>query len=611
MLRSLHWARRKDRQLHSELQEKTEERRRQHERALVESRLKKEAADTAYQLWAQNKSKSTVEPPTSCRERQELRSPRSCSSCNTSRMSSGRQSSHAKLAAPISVNMDQAKRNIECTGRSAKLHPYSNYPPRKQRRPSSKRASGRSGRSSRATNSPSPVPITSNRRGQEGDAAKPQEVAETNTIQSCEESSLDSEECEVTESKHPPSELNLGFLKTSESRVPNIETDETADDVEVQFLIGGVEEDDERDMGMEYEEDDELAFHDVGRANSINSLSLPGALTKNRTVVDVMQLLRHLGSSGSSSQHSRYARRRSFSCGLQRRFSLGAIPEGQMVTNYSNESVASLEEKSSWLRLLEPSKGSGTLEGREGEAEEKRDEQQVVGASDSKHAGVEGEGDREVRACERKTLKIVNLLWDPASSTVQTSVTESPMTPLNSSWTTVATPLPGPRSTPPHTPPSPLSSSSHHSTSSSPTPVTTPPNFKSSGTPAHRPALLRSHSSHFPASTFSSELEDLQEAESSPHLVSPPAEHSDDAPHSIDQPSLPSHSLFGGLMGGIASKSMVSLDQAAHSSSPHETDHLVSAQVLLPQRRTKSAPNILDFEQNRHISNLENSTFEQ
>ena len=625
LLRSLHWARRKDRQLTSELQEKTEEKRRQHERALIESRLKKEAADKAYQLWGQNKSKMTVEPPTACRERQELRSPRSCSSCNTSRTSSGRQSaSRAKLTAPISVTMDQAKRNIECTGRPAKLHPYSNYPPRKQRRPSSKKASVRSGRSSRASNttsSPSPAPliITSDTRIQEQDrneiaTAEPQRVAEDRN----QENSSDSgeEQCDVTE--HRPSELNIGLLKnSSEPLVPETESDETADDVEVQFLIGGVGEDDEgeTEAGIEYEEGvDEIAFHDVGRANS---LSLPGALTKNRSVAEVMKLLRHLGSSGSGSQTSRYTRRLSFSCGLQRRFSLGAIPEGQMVTNYSNESVVSLEEKSSWLRLPDIRRSGICQEGDEGgrgDAKDDIDRRQVLGessVSDSSQAGAEREGYNDDRAqTERKTLKIVNLLWDASSSTVQTSITESPMTPLNHTLQSV---IPHPRPTSPHTPPSPISSS-HHSSPissshhSSPTPVHTPPN--SSGTSVTRPVLLRSNSSHFPAFSFCSELEDLQEAESSPNIIASPRGDSDTShgPHTLDQPSLPAHSLFGSLMGGIASKSMVSLE--ATNSAHHESGQSVSLQLC--QRRAKSAPNILNFQKNeeKNLSNHE-STFEQ
>jgi hypothetical protein len=635
LLRSLHWARRKDRQLTSELQKKTEEKRRQHERALIESRLKKEAADRAYQLWGQNKSKMTVEPPTACRERQELGSPGSCSSCNTSRTSSGRQSaSRAKLTAPISVTMDQAKRNIECTGRPAKLHPYSNYPPRKQCRPSSKKASVRSGRSSRASNttsSPSPAPliIASDRRIQEQDGnematAQPQRVDENTTLCRNQENSSDSgeEQCDVTD--HRPSELNLGLLKnSSEPLIPETESDETADDVEVQFLIGGVDEDDEgeTEAGIEYEEgDDEIAFHDVGRANS---LSLPGALTKNRSVACVMKLLRHLGSSGSGSHASRYTRRRSFSCGLQRRFSLGAIPEGQMVTNYSNESVVSLEEKSSWLRLPDTRRSGIWQEGDEGGRGEAKDDnidrRQVLGessASDySSQTEVEREGDNDDRAqVERKTLKIVNLLWDVSSSTVQTSVTESPMTPLNH---TLQSATPRPRPTSPHTPPSPISSS-HHSSPissshhSSPTPVHTPPNSKSSGTSVSRPVLLRLNSSHFPASYFSSELEDLQEAESSLDIIASPRGDSDTshAPQTLDQPSLPAHSLFGSLMGGIASKSMVSLEAANSCSAHHESGQSVSLQ--LRQRRAKSAPNILDFQKNeeKNLSNHEN-TLEQ
>ena len=529
----------------------------------------------------------TVEPPTACRERQESRTPGSCSSCTTSRRSSGRQSSSGKLTASMSVTMDQAKRNIECTGKPAKLHPYSNYPPRKQRRPSSNRASTRQGCTSRATNptsSPSPAPnkIAPNESSQEKDTSEDvyDEIP----------SDSGGEQFETTE--HPPSELNLGFLNNAQLLISKSESRETAEDVEVQFLIGGVEEDEEeREHGTDYDEgDDEIAFHDVGRANSINSLSLPPALTKNRSVAEVIKLLRDLGSSGSGSQHSRHSRQRSFSCGLQRRFSLGAIPEGQMVTNYSNESVASLEEKSSWLRLPEPSSAGSQEEGeeREGEDEDKSDGQHMSGEEDSSDSNHAAEVVRE----ERKTLKIVNLVWDTASSTVQTSVKESPMTPLNHSWH--VTPPPHPRPSSPLTPPSP-SSSSHHST---------PPHLHSSPTPAHtpppnfgpRPNLLRSNSGHFPTSSFSSELEDLQEAESSSNLISPGEDtDKDPAPKTgpyLDQPALPAHSLFGSLMGGIASKSMISLTAANFPSSEQAVESESPQPPQPTQRRVKSAPNL-------------------
>ena len=90
--------------------------------------------------------------------------------------------------------------------------------------------------------------------------------------------------------------------------------------------------------------DEDDLFHDVGQTNSLNALSLPNTLTKDRTPAEVIQLLRSFGGLSRS-----YNRSNSFShdyslaqrSRFQRRLSLGAIPEGQIVTNYNDEDQSS------------------------------------------------------------------------------------------------------------------------------------------------------------------------------------------------------------------------------------------------------------------------------
>ena len=626
LLRSLHWARRKDDQLESSLAEAADQRRRQYDRALVESRLKREAADRAYEEWTQQKPGRVINPPSFCRERLESKSqsPHSCSTCTTSsRRSSGRQSSLGKSTATIKLNMSQAKRNIECTGRPAKLHPYSNHPPQcKHKRKTPARGSQRSRCESRANKSspasPATIKITCDDRGhlQKGDEIeKSQHDSEEEGSQDRVTDSGQDNECV---SERTSSELNISFMNTAAAHLPGTgELGESGDHVEVQFLVGGVEEDEEAENLAEEEDNDDLAFHDVGGANSFNSLSLPGALTRNRTVTEMMQLLRHLGNSGSRSLTSCYGRRHSFSCGLQRRFSLGAIPEGQMVTNYSSDSVPSLGEHSSWLRLAEPGSSSQHLQQRDGEKEEERkkiESERVTIEHQMKQASKEDtavkvscEGERipvTGTQKERKTLKIVNLMWNTESSSVQSSITESPMTPLNHSWQHMsATHSSNSRPSSPHTTPPPTSSPRHstprHSSPSSSSSQVTTPTLSNDKQSLYNTNVALSVEPDCPAvnsPTSSEGDEDENERESNYNLMSPECQPS--TLHSLSQQPFvqPAHSLFGHAMSGLASKSMISLATGHIPLQNNSPNHSGFSHLPQWRRRAKSAPDVLDLQ---------------
>ena len=111
-----------------------------------------------------------------------------------------------------------------------------------------------------------------------------------------------------------------------------------------------------------------------------DSLSLPVALTKDRTPAEVIKLFQLLGSdaansSGGPPQYSpRYRRRHSLS--LQRRLSLGSIPEGQMVTTYSNESMESSLDRQSGAKLSFMEHGSREVEVWSREKEEDEEEKE-------------------------------------------------------------------------------------------------------------------------------------------------------------------------------------------------------------------------------------------
>ena len=222
------------------------------------------------------------------------------------------------------------------------------------------------------------------------------------------------------------------------------------------------------------EGDDEDLFHDVGQTNSLNALSLPSTLTKDRTPAEIIQLLRSFGglsrsynrSNSFSHDYSGIAHRSRF----QRRFSLGAIPEGQIVTNYDDEDRSSsqlLDEQ--FLESLihglggdsgnactsksmqgiklatrdddqdsEPeSDDSGTLSCDSNDSKEKHsaDSKDLHGQTDKQKSAIprveiSQEDASSILICPRpQSLKVVNLAWDPVLNTVHSHISESPLSP--------------------------------------------------------------------------------------------------------------------------------------------------------------------------------------
>ena len=680
MLRALHWAKRKDEELNSDLQERAERKRREQERRTINSRLKKEAADRAYKQWALKLSQPTQEPPHACKKRRAVKSlsqtPYTCSTCKTgSKRSSARHSSSAKATSTIKVNLHQTKRNIECVGKPAKMHPYTNYPPRNLLNSSTNRSLNRSGRSSRAAkpsiaSSPILMSITV-----DGRRHSQKHIATTECVQQEDDTSVasPSESLDINKGsdrggdKLPQCELNLGFLKRSLS-CPDKEqdADEFEEDGQVQFLIGGVEEEEEEEEGEreegekgegggeeeeeqegEYDEYDDIAFHDVGRTNSLNSLQLPMTLTKDRSPAEVIKLLQYLGSSPSDSNqsrlHCRSPRYRQHSLFFQRRFSLGAIPEGQMLTNYTNESITSLDGLSSRLKYMGLSPRGSTAweeedegeeaeeDGGDGIMEQVQDEVQLSSSGsdsavedDREDVGEPEEGHTELSAAtgsvgsrrsRLQTLNIINFAWDTSSNSVHTSVTKSPMIPANHSWPSSAFPRSRPSS--PHTsslsppPQQPQSRPRSLDFSRPPTPKLKPiSSFES--IQVHRKqtnTLSPSQRSPLPPR----ELKGLHENDESSDVSSPlpqPSPGAASTPHPIPQNSLfTANSLLGSPMSRLASKSMLSLSTPDPIVPIIDRGNATNQEECTNQepklkRRIKSAPNMLHLHRTTSESQL-------
>lgn len=225
---------------------------------------------------------------------------------------------------------------------------------------------------------------------------------------------------------------------------------------------------------MEGDEDD--LFHDVGNTNSLNALSLPNTVTKDRTPAEVIQLLRSLGGLSKSYNRS-YSFSHSFALAqrnrFQRRLSLGAIPEGQIVTSYSDEDQSTSQiidgEFLESLILNLGGDGAGREENKNVQyrkglknghidsvcvhSSESEDSDTLSSSSSSSSVGgalalAEGDDklyadvsdqlsipcqpdleisqhDTSAQGTRPQSLKIVNLAWNPCLNSVQSHISEA------------------------------------------------------------------------------------------------------------------------------------------------------------------------------------------
>ena len=523
LLRSLHWASDKDSSLNQQRKEEALRQKRESETRALHSRLRREAADSAYTSWLEkNDFNFRASTPNAGMKKQQVQShPEIASRCETcSHRVTQRQSAHGthsrpKPVTPIKVSLEQTERNVSSVGKPDKLYPYINYPPRSLRRHKSagRRAAtpqSKSSQSSRTvstvTRATTPISIGAKYYGK----LSKQKHPKAKTAPPPQQSEVGLQVSEPTiQSESPLHAKNLqnGTTDLRTSHVPSGDNHAQKDIVlgvsvpkeEKDGFNEDFAEDIQRIIELGNDDDDleDLAFHDVGYANSLNALALPNALMKSKTPAEVLQLVRHLGNSDSrhlrrsrsythnSNRHALYRNK------FQRRLSLGAIPEGQMVTNYSSAepSTSQLIDDHYFETVLHGYSGSQGRESRENAwGDEDECDQDDKADSNSEDDGSSESDDsiesvdaleftnlaeinlpqefkgntasinlsasdslllkRRLPAQPRRllttptsaalhshkvppprghSLKIVNLAWDPESNTVQTQVTEAPM----------------------------------------------------------------------------------------------------------------------------------------------------------------------------------------
>ena len=501
----------------------------------LQERLRKEAADMSYNQWLEKKNKQENGPSPRERKPMTYARSTVSSRGASKNTSVSAHKSNLQLTSSIKVNPKQAKRNTTSVGKPEKMQLYTNYPPRSSGSHASvyflaksRSEPPRSGRTSRSTlrsavSVPAGVKYYSRVHHQQTTAKRDnlkQAVVDTIQKQAVEDTAkLESKEAHESGydmAEKQEEELYYEQLEEQqelESRIdgvtdqivreideeqltateegfkgdndgPNLKERNNNEKVEGNDLYPHEEEEeiDELDFSklkendifnectIEGDEDD--LFHDVGQTNSLNALSLPNTLTKDRTPAEIIQLLRSFGGLSRS-----YNRSNSFShdysiahrSRFQRRFSLGAIPEGQIVTNYNDEDQSSsqlLDEQflESLIHSLSGDGGNACTsksiqsahlqqELRDGDQDSEResDDSETLSCGSNEEKFPDSDEDHEqigeqksaipkVEISQEDTapllirprpqsLKVVNLAWDPVLNTVHSHISESPLSP--------------------------------------------------------------------------------------------------------------------------------------------------------------------------------------
>lgn len=505
LLHALHWAHKKNEAQIEKQREEQVLQRVEAEVKTMEAEVKAERAQTAYSNWLREKKLDSLSSPSKCEQRRESRiiSPfftrrssipcRTCTFSGKSRTKSGQSTSEPKHPVPISINFHQVQKNLDSIGKPDKMHPYTNYRPRaytarnrksltnsaqSKSRASSTKATNRSSTSksranSRATNRCSTAPtagvnffankIRPSAQSRNHDNSG-RGIADVETLVSEPPLSAANVTAGSNNFKTSPTvdEENGAFSKSNyaahgKGNTSDSDEHSNSEDSESEYYelnLSKLNMHDDGD-GLTYPQygfdidDDASLFHDVGEFNDLESLSLPAVLTKDKTPAEVLQLLQHLGSSGNtkrkfSRSHSFSHNTNQFSGHFRRRLSLGPIPEGRMVTDYTEKEEEN-DIESQILRDLENSIRSidGT-EDKDGSVESSWLQPPTGVSSDENPSSAyaiqslqppastfaeESLLPQERTVPPPKMLKIVNLAWDVTSNTVQSHVSLSPITP--------------------------------------------------------------------------------------------------------------------------------------------------------------------------------------
>ena len=247
------------------------------------------------------------------------------------------------------INLHQADRNISQIGKPDKMYPYTNYPPVNLRQHNSASSSPnnsvdiRGGTNLRLVQS---ARTTRTSRPYSGKSLKSQSLSSTHHYSQgrrMPRRSKNTPTGDIHGSYESPTSKHCSLSHATRSKmsmnVINLEG--------VDLPLGNRHHEssgsEDSDNGGSSTSIDGLTFHDVGQVNDLQSLTVPSVSTDKPAIspAELLQLLR-LASNDTNRKSLRRASSFSFRGSKERsdrgrRFSLGAIPEGEMVTHYFDE----------------------------------------------------------------------------------------------------------------------------------------------------------------------------------------------------------------------------------------------------------------------------------
>jgi hypothetical protein len=340
LLQALHWAAHKEDKVNKTLLQSAMKR----EMDCIErermSRDRQYKAVRAYEEWMERKSLSQglrVDPG-ACQYRLEQRAKegqtQTCRSCQQSRSTShSTYTAHHCHIRPINISLVQADKNLQHVGKPGRIYPYTNYPALRKRCYTADIAPIRTASKLKKTSSCHKKPHSVEGKSQDTVVGSQDIVVggSQDTIVSgshatlvgrSKENARDVSSVESPKSKPPPLDLSqISYVSNVPSEldasVPNVPS-------ELDASVPNVLDDDLPDSPGE------LTFHEVEQ----NSLR---GITSSAYIQQVVGSSRHLVPINSlvtfhNHRHNAYRGK------LQRRLSLGSIPEGRMVRSYSSGS---------------------------------------------------------------------------------------------------------------------------------------------------------------------------------------------------------------------------------------------------------------------------------
>ena len=353
LLQALHWCSHKDHKLREKLQLEDYLAEKELRDKTFNTLNKRHQATKAFEQWLSIKQipLGARQDPGACEFRLESRlshhSTCSCEGCSGSNHSS--TVSNKSLTHSTNLAYNQVPNNLKSVGKPSKMYPYTNYPEKPywaQKSSDNKRSSNgrsRGGKQAHYRSKTFPLERTNGK-----ESAKECQTSDDHAKEAInDDHSASNRSCDVvipTASTNNSDEAERSLSQYHINSASQIS--EKSNEEEITIIENNVTEDGRCENGLEHlvldtNDSSDLTFHDVGPVNDLQTVSANVSsptivrLLQTQTLQQVTQTaaapVRSVSHSQINHRHNAYRGK------LHRRVSLGSIPEGKVVTDYSSE----------------------------------------------------------------------------------------------------------------------------------------------------------------------------------------------------------------------------------------------------------------------------------